>query len=618
MTAPPGVAAPPGETKPATKSGSRLAARLRAWFGTRRSRGASRRNRRGSITLITGLSLVPLALMMGMGIDATRLFLLRTRLQESVDAAAMMGSIGGTGQSAATIQANAYNLFLANLDATTGTGTSGFMGATLSSANFTATVIDPTHLQVTAKATLPLSLMSLAGLAPQLVSVTSTTLIGGGVEMALVLDISLSMSYQMQDSTGYTKEQALQKAVSAMMDTMYGSSDTLTNMYISVVPFADSVNIGNGHTGWLDGTFATNYKSSVADGSGWRGCVEARQGGNDVTESNASTALFTPMYWPTTYLQYKTVSGKTTTLYVGDNEWTASTITDTNSYDQTQIRASIPQGPNLGCPHSSLLPLTASKTTIMNKVNGLTLTNPGGTIVAQGMQWGWFTVSPNWQGSGGWNLATPAGVALPQKYGVPTNTKVIVLMTDGTSEQDGAEMFYGAASSGQYAPDCSVAYKNQQMDKAQPLAPECITSSGGTNAPKAAAWANTGADSWYTSYGRVSNGRLISPPASTGNQANDSNTASTTAGQVLDTKLSTLCTAAKAQGIVVYTIYFHSPLDDSVDTILGAGTGSAAAASLLQGCATDSSHYFNSTSTAAINSAFLTIARMVNALRLVK
>ncbi len=234
------------------------------------------------------------------------------------------------------------------------------------------------------------------------------------------------------------------------------------------------------------------------------------------------------------------------------------------------------------------------------------------------MQWGWFTVSPNWQGSGGWNLATPAGVALPQKYGVPTNTKVIVLMTDGTSEQDGAEMFYGAASSGQYAPDCSVAYKNQQMDKAQPLAPECITSSGGTNAPKAAAWANTGADSWYTSYGRVSNGRLISPPASTGNQANDSNTASTTAGQVLDTKLSTLCTAAKAQGIVVYTIYFHSPYDDYMDTILGAGTGSAAAASLLQGCATDSSHYFNSTSTAAINSAFLTIARMVNALRLVK
>lgn len=581
------------------------------------------RGKRGGVAVIFGISAVPMILMVGLAVDATRIWLVRTKVQQAIDAATMIAGVSSASTSQATITTNAWNMFLANMSASASGGTAKFMGITITQSNFAVTFPDAYHINVAANVTVPTSFLSIV--APtEVISTSATTLIGGGVEMALVLDVSLSMSFAMSDGTANTKEQALQSAVSNMLNTMYGGSDTLTNMYISVVPFAAAVNIGNTNTAWLNPSFTTTscsgsctgsggngnwpvtYKGSTADGSGWRGCVEARQNGMDVTEDGPSN-LFSPYYWPTTYQQYPNPS-QSGTYYTGDNDWTPTMITDTNSANQS-IYPAVPKGPNLGCPHSTLLPLTASKTTILNKVSGLTLTNPGGTLVAQGMQWGWLTVSPQWQGGGGWNRSTSQGIAQPQAYNAPNNTKVVVLMTDGNSEQDGAEMFYGAASSGAtYSPDCTHV-----------LAPECIRSSGGTNVPKAAAWANSDADSWYTSYGRVSNGRLLaSPPAYSANAAADSNSASQQAGVILDNKLLSICTNMKNQGVVVFTIYFHSPTDDQLDYVLGAGSGAQSTQSLMQSCATDSQHFFNSSSSSAINTAFLKIARTVNALRFTK
>ena len=72
-----------------------------------------------------------------------------------------------------------------------------------------------------------------------------------------------------------------------------------------------------------------------------------------------------------------------------------------------------------------------------------------------------------------------------------------------------------------------------------------------------------------------------------------------------------LCRNIKAKGVIVYTIFYHGPQDD---TLLFATQNGAGAN--LPACATDSAHYFNSTSAAGINAAFTQVARDISNLRL--
>jgi Flp pilus assembly protein TadG len=581
------------------------------------------RGRRGTVAAMVGLTAIPIVLTAGLGIDGTRLWLLKTQLQAAVDASVLLAaSPSEASVGTATATADASNLFWADFGRVSRTGNSssgfintGFMGATISDTALSVAFPDVNHVQITATATLPMTFMTLAGVSTSSVSASATAERAGGVEMTLVLDISLSMEFPMGDGTSNNKEQALQAAAASMLSALYGSNDTVPNLFLSIVPFAGAVDIGNSHTNWLDSSFsnanpangAVTYKGSTANGSGWRGCVEARQGGRDLTEDSPATAPFAPFYWPSTLNQYP---NGTNPPYKGDNEWSITNISDNNSFNQSQTGSNIPHGPNLGCPHNAVLPLTASKTTVSNAITSFTLTNPVGTVVVQGLQWGWFTLSPSWQGSSGWNLQTPGGALLPLNYAAPNNRKVIVLMTDGTTDVSGAQTFYGAANAGQsLSPACDAAI----------IAPDCITSSGGTNTLKSVNWARTDADSWYSPYGRVSAGRVLPFPPAPPNPpspAVHSETATEQFSAALDGKVSTLCNSIKQQGIIIFTIFFHGPEDDYYDAHLGSEAGTASASSILQGCATDSNHFFDATSSATINSAFVTIANQIAALRL--
>lgn len=579
---------------------------------------------------MVGLAAIPMVLTAGLALDGTRVWLLQTRLQQAVDASVLLAaSPGETSVSQTQVTTDTSNLFWTDFGRSSRTGNAqtgfintGFLGATITDAALSVTFPDVNHVQMTATATLPTTFMSLTGISTISVSASGTAERAGGVEMALVLDISLSMEFPMGDGTGNDKEQALQTAAANMLSALYGSNSTVPNLYVSVVPFAGAVNIGNSHTSWLDSTFVNGtFKGSVdnGNGSGWRGCVEARQNGYDLTEDSPSTVPFAPFYWPSTYQQYPKTGGG---YYLGDNDWTAGSITDTDSFNQSNIGTQIPHGPNLGCPHTTVLPLTASKTTISNAIKNFTLTNPIGTVVVQGLQWGWFTLSPSWQGSSGWNLTTPGGAALPLNYASPNNKKVIVLMTDGTTDVSGAETFYGAANilDGQAGPPaCNQTNPSKSYSN---IAPECIpANNGGTNTPKSSNWNGTDADSWYSPYGRVSAARVLDPPPTTpsfttNNPATDSGNATQQFSALLDGKVSTLCTTIKQQNIYIYTIFFHGPTDDAYDAQLGSNQGTSSASTILKNCATDSNHYFDATSSAALNSVFVQIANEITALRL--
>jgi hypothetical protein len=122
----------------------------------------------------------------------------------------------------------------------------------------------------------------------------------------------------------------------------------------------------------------------------------------------------------------------------------------------------------------------------------------GGTFINQGLQAGWFTLSPRWRGLWG----GPA--QLPLDYNTPLMRKVIVLMTDGNND------WYSWDGGG---PDY-VGGKQKDTD--------------------------------VTSYGRTSEKRM--------GAGCDTRT---TGIACVNASMSRMCTAIKAAGITVYAVLFN-------------------------------------------------------------
>ncbi len=122
----------------------------------------------------------------------------------------------------------------------------------------------------------------------------------GRVELALVLDVTGSMNSSI---SGKKKIDSLKDAVTEMLDVMYGTDPTSTNIKLAVVPFNAYVNAG-GASSWQDGWSDINAMSyyhgarffhvdengdvdmntkvnhfrlfDSTPGASWKGCVEAR------------------------------------------------------------------------------------------------------------------------------------------------------------------------------------------------------------------------------------------------------------------------------------------------------------------------------------------------------
>jgi len=465
-------------------------------------------NNRGTVAVMTAFLAVPLILFVGVAVDASQLWLLRQRMQWSVDAAALLGASQLNSELAPQVKIDAQELFWANYGAAKTrnvlSSQAGFIGSKSTGATVT---VSTNTVTVTASATLPTSFMNVVpGLAITKVTTTGMAIAPGNVELALVLDNSLSMDLPLTYGDNTSKLTVLQSAATTMVNTLYSNAATSSNVYMSVVPFAGAVNAGSGNTAFLNkASYAADFPTSTNLDAAWRGCTQARAFPNDISEAPPTTALFEPYYYASTlndsafkgYPRPKKEGGGS---YPGDNDWTkangstpASGITDTSSSLQTG-NTNQPQwaptgptlkGPNLFCPHAALLKLTNVQADINGAIKNLMPVNGGGTIINQGLQWGWFTISPSWASS--WN---PTDSLRPLPYTNTPNTKIIVLMTDGMNEIDGVDSYYGAAASGNGTANC-----DQTPGLGKRVWPECLRP-----------------DSWYTSYGRISSKVLVTPP----------------------------------------------------------------------------------------------------------
>ena len=456
--------------------------------------GKMGRSERGAVALPLILLSIPITGVIVGGVDYARISAVRSRLQTAVDAAAL---VAGRPTNTDTAVAEATALFYANFGRTDKTGGASFLGAVASAPVITQVGTDT--VKVTATVTLGMSPYS-ALTGDQVIPATAAVKRAMfGMELALVLDVTGSMGAY---TTGGSENMAgLRVAATNLVNILYGTNETVPNFSVSVVPYTATVNIGNTRTNWLAPGSLDQAKYSTA---GWAGCVEARLGGEDLTDNLATSKPFQPYFWASTKDVYKVG----TTSVQGDNDWSPSKITEAN---QTSLPDNTAVGPNLACPAFPILPLTAAKTTVLNKISELRSTFRGGTMGNLGLQVGWFTLSPKWSGQFG-----VAGSPLP--YGTTNMDKVVVMMTDGNNEW--YDWPVGAPGAG---PDYD----------------------GKPSTPNAD----------YTAYGRLAENRL--------GISNNSNAA---ARDEINRRTTLLCTSMKAQGIKIYTVILGN-VDSSTKTL---------------------------------------------------
>lgn len=353
------------------------------------------RDTTGATAVFFAIALVPMLGAVGLAVDSSLGYLLKSRLSKSLDTAGLAAGRVALNDDAAEV---ARRYFDANFGAETGS-------ITMTEFSYE---LDPTRqfVTLTAEATAPTVFMRLFG--HDTVTVSARTKIERritGLELALVMDNTGSMWGDPFN--------AMQRAAFDLVDIVYGGEEEIENLWISLVPYTATVNIGPGRTGWLvagDPARAGSYPAP-----GWWGCVRARPT-RDETDDPPSIMAFSSFLYPSTAKVL--VDGEWKDL---DNHWPPLKLALADRNDG--------RGPNLGCG-PAITPLTKSRATIRAGIANMGPWHRGGTAGNLGLSWGWRTISPRWRGL--WGGETPA--THPLDYGTPLMEKVVVILTDGNNQ----------------------------------------------------------------------------------------------------------------------------------------------------------------------------------------
>lgn len=299
------------------------------------------RNERGNVAMIFAVALVPLLGFVGAAIDYSRTTSARSSMKVALDSAALMVSkdLGSNpSMSAAEISAKATNYFNALY-------TNGTSSPITITASYTTNTKDGSTVTLTGSGTVATDFMKMVGFPQMGINGTSTTTWGSTrMRVAIALDVTGSMN-----SSGKLK--AMKDAAKGLIDTLSASSRMTEDVYISIIPFAQMVNVGtaNKNASWLRwdqlGTCNNNNFSmskercsanrytwtTSTNKSSWKGCVEDRDESYDTTKDAPSG---TSTYYPAMfYVQQGTDSCPPailpmTSAYGNTNAQTIKTMID--------------------------------------------------------------------------------------------------------------------------------------------------------------------------------------------------------------------------------------------------------------------------------------------------
>jgi Flp pilus assembly protein TadG len=222
----------------------------------------------GNIAVTFAIALVPILGFVGAAIDYTRANSARSSMQAALDSTALMLSkdlsegIITTSQIATKAQSY-FTALYTNNDAK----------SVSVSATYTANSSLGSTIQVNGSGAVTTDFLRVAGF-PNINFSTSSTAAWGNVRMrvAMALDNTGSMA---DDG----KMPAMQNAAKALVDQLSALAKTNGDIYISIIPFAKDVNVGdnNFNQSWIDWTDwdAANGTSTCTSWNWWGGCASS-------------------------------------------------------------------------------------------------------------------------------------------------------------------------------------------------------------------------------------------------------------------------------------------------------------------------------------------------------
>jgi len=308
-----------------------------------RSASAFRKSKDGNIAVILALAAIPTVTAMGMAVDYTRAVSARSAMQEAADAAALMlaQDAASLTQSQLTTKAQAYFNALYTASGVTGVSVT---------ATYTANTGAGSTVLITTSANLPTDFMKIAGYSQMAVSTSSTATWGNTkLRVALALDNTGSMA---QDG----KMTALQGGANSLIDQLSATAQSNGDVYISIVPFANEVNMGSsayrssGYIDWTNwSTFGSNEENYTCGSSNtspswsnnWTGTMKCGTSNNSTSNWNGCVMDRGNQAAPasTNDDQTKTAPGTGTTLFPADQSSYCPQAVQTLSYNWTNLKS---------------------------------------------------------------------------------------------------------------------------------------------------------------------------------------------------------------------------------------------------------------------------------------
>jgi Flp pilus assembly protein TadG len=436
----------------------------------------------GNIATIFAITILPILGFVGAAIDFTRVSSARAAMQAALDSTALMLSkdLSSGTITTAQVSTKAQSYF-------TGLYTNKDASNVSVAATYTASSSMGSTIQVNGSAAMTTDFLNMAGF-PQL-NFNSTSTVAWGttkLRVAMALDNTGSMA-----DAG--KIGALQTASKNLIDQLSASAANNGDVYISIVPFANVVNLGTSFTnsGFIDWS-SWSTKGSIEEG--WT-CGSSYIASSKTMQCGSSNNTISS--WKGCVMDRGTSTPPGSTQGP-DVQVTAPT---TSAYYYPADQSSY-------CPQP-IAPLSYNWTSLKSTINAMTPS--GGTNQPIGLVWAWQT------------LQQSSPMNAPVEDPNYTYKKVIILLSDGLNTMDRWPA-YGNGST-QF---------NGQIDARQAL----------------------------------------------------------------------LCSNIKNAGVEIYTIQVN--------------TGSDPTSTILQSCATDTSHFFILTSATEVVSTFNTIGTSLSKLRVAR
>ncbi|MBO9519459.1 MAG: hypothetical protein J7493_15460 [Porphyrobacter sp.] len=190
----------------------------------------------GNVMAIAAASLLPLMAMIGGGIDMSRLYLTKTRLQQACDAGSLAGRKSMVGLDFTTAdKGTAEEFFRSNFP-------EGKYGTESVEVEYEASGAGA--VTGTATVSVPMTLMTLFGQPEREISATCTAdLQLPNTDVMFVLDTTLSMN-QTNQGDSQSRIRVLRSSVTNFYDTLEGLKPAGSNIRYGFVPYSSTVNVG--------------------------------------------------------------------------------------------------------------------------------------------------------------------------------------------------------------------------------------------------------------------------------------------------------------------------------------------------------------------------------------